>query len=1151
MPRARVSSSKPGNVPLTAPDTTQIAEAAFEESVPRSRASGTRSGVLLGIASGASIVANYAFLLAAGRILGSEDYGSLAALLGVLAVVLIPAGAIQMAVSREVSRLIAGGHQDRADAFARAVLRLALIGTLPLLGVALALAVPLANLLNIESTGVVALTEFAFVTALVFPAAMGVLQGSQRFHALAVLYVFPFVLRLALLALVATAGYRLGGAMLATVAATIAGTAVAAGLSFDSVRRGATLARPDLRPFLRYLAPVGVGLVGIALLTHVDILVVKARFSGDAAGAYAAASAFARVGFFLPATILTVLFPRTAARQARGEETEDILGRSLLATVAFCAGLALFYAAAGVGLVATTFGPDFAEGGKVVAPFALAIGLFSVANVLVGYHLSRGETRYAWIVGGGVVAQVGVLASLPSDLHGVVWWNVAIGVALIAAHELVVGSSVRAIRAGFRHVRSATTALRAGLPETTIVLLGTTAFVCALFWPVVIHLGSTIIGLRGSDSTATVAGIWQIRHEGGFHLLGTSHHTLTGAPFGWDETNARNVQVMLAYYPAYLLAKVVGDVAAFNLITLAGYVLPGVTMYLLARYLGCARLVAAWAAVIVIVFPWHLARVEHASLLHVEVFVLLLFALVAVARQPSWPRFALVGAANLACWLMSGYFGPMALVTTAAFGVGAALTMNRRRGALLVLGSTAAALAAAALVGIAAFASNTNAGVGLARNAGDLSIYGLRPVELVVPPVGNLVLGDRLESFWGDRHGSNLTETTNYLGLLTIGLALAWLLVAWRRWKTLGPRIRIATAGLVAAFLAAVLFAAPSPVLLLGHLVWMPSRFLWEVVPAFRVPSRWDALLMTALIPLAALGLQAAWRALAPPGRRPTIRFVLVGAAMVVSFFELAIHLPGHFRTVPVPPEYAALAGAPRGILAEYPLGYSDVFRLWQRDHGRPLLNGAPAESPADYVRHVLLDPADAGTAETLSLLGVTAIGIHPGAHVDAEAAPRDPAASSGYKLLGRFPDGASMWEVTAQPAAAVVTLPGGFANPKRAREGFVGHALVSPSGVGVIDFAAKTSGVVLLVFDALPPKGAERALRIADQEHEQAFTLGGRTRVSVLVEIPRGQSRLLLKTDPAATSQDDAVVLSDPRAQTASGEPALRAELISPDPGF
>src|SRR5439155_16306222 len=143
--------------------------------------------------------------------------------------------------------------------------------------------------------------------------------------------------------------------------------------------RGAgALSRDELTSFLLYLSPVAVGLIGIALLTNVDILVVKARFSGHEAGAYAAASAFARVGFFVPAAILTVLFPRTAARQARGEETEDILGRTLFATAGFCGALALIYAAAGTGLVTMTYGAEFSKGGEVLAPFALAMGLFSL-----------------------------------------------------------------------------------------------------------------------------------------------------------------------------------------------------------------------------------------------------------------------------------------------------------------------------------------------------------------------------------------------------------------------------------------------------------------------------------------------------------------------------------------------------------------------------------------------------------------------------------------------------------------------------------------------------------------------------------------------------------------------------------------------------
>jgi hypothetical protein len=40
---------------------------------PRAAPSSVRSGAMLAVASGVSIVANYAFLLAAGRMLGSTD----------------------------------------------------------------------------------------------------------------------------------------------------------------------------------------------------------------------------------------------------------------------------------------------------------------------------------------------------------------------------------------------------------------------------------------------------------------------------------------------------------------------------------------------------------------------------------------------------------------------------------------------------------------------------------------------------------------------------------------------------------------------------------------------------------------------------------------------------------------------------------------------------------------------------------------------------------------------------------------------------------------------------------------------------------------------------------------------------------------------
>jgi hypothetical protein len=309
--------------------------------------------------------------------------------------------------------------------------------------------------------------------------------------------------------------------------------------------------------------------------------------------------------------------------------------------------------------------------------------------------------------------------------------------------------------------------------------------------------------------------------------------------------------------------------------------------------------------------------------------------------------------------------------------------------------------------------------------------------------------------------------------------------------------------------------------------------------------------LITALTPLAALGLQVAWRALSR--RSVAVAAGAVVLAMVVSFFELALHpARPRFRSTPAPAEFEAVKKTPPGILAEYPLGYSDVFRLWQRVYGRRLVNGAPAGSAADTARLMLLDPAQPGTGEALALLGVTAVGINPGTHVDAEVLPGNLAGDKRYKLVDRFPDGASVWHVVATPAPAFVTLAGGFGLPRREQDGSVDSPFVGSGGVAAIGLAAKAPGLVRLAFQARPPAGSRRVLRLDDASgHEQQIALAGPSTVSVLVEVPRGRSQLLVKTDPAPTSEADAIFVSLPHAERATGTPALQAQPISPDPGF
>ena len=212
--------------------------------VPRDagpRQSGARSGALLAGATAVSILAAYVFLLAAGRLLGSEDYGSFAALLGLLTIIVLPAGALQMAVSREISRSLATGDERGAARLARGTLRAFAAATVPLVAITVVLAPALSSLLNIHSTPAVVVAALSLSTAFLYPVAMGVLQGEQRFLSLGSLYVIPWVVRLVVLGIAATAGYRLGGAVFATLAGALVSMAVAYGLIRDGLRGADTL----------------------------------------------------------------------------------------------------------------------------------------------------------------------------------------------------------------------------------------------------------------------------------------------------------------------------------------------------------------------------------------------------------------------------------------------------------------------------------------------------------------------------------------------------------------------------------------------------------------------------------------------------------------------------------------------------------------------------------------------------------------------------------------------------------------------------------------------------------------------------------------------------------------------------------------------
>src|SRR5262249_46306874 len=148
--------------------------------------------------------------------------------------------------------------------------------------------------------------------------------------------------------------------------------------------------------------------------------------------------------------------------------------------------------------------------------------------------------------------------------------------------------------------------------------------------------------------------------------------------------NGVNVQRLWYIFPAYLAARIIGEIAAYNLIVLTGLAFSGAAMYWLVRSLVpglVAPFVAAWAGVVFIVFPLHVLKAAgHAGLTHIEGFPLLLLAVLFWFRTPTVLRGTAVALATALLWLTSGYYGVAAMVALCVLLPIAAVSHRRRFG---------------------------------------------------------------------------------------------------------------------------------------------------------------------------------------------------------------------------------------------------------------------------------------------------------------------------------------------------------------------------------------------------------------------------------------------------------------------------------------
>jgi O-antigen/teichoic acid export membrane protein len=438
----------------------------FDTAVPRSR-SLPRDALVLGAGMAVANAGNYAFNVVMAFLLGPEAYGALAALLALVLVGSVPGLALQAVVARRVA-LAGSGRAPIGAAWpgvrwlvGRAGLALALLTLLVGPGLVL--------FLHLDSAVPVLWLALALAPTPLLFAVQGLLQGQERFGALAAVLLAGAGVKLAIGVALVAAGLGVSGAMagvaaggllaalaglrLATREGKVAGpgsvgpggvdsrgnrTSGSATLPSGAPLPGQAAAAPPegtaaARPHSTWWREVGgatTGLLGLFLLANVDVLLARHYLDRAAAGRYALGAVVAKIAFWAPQFVVTVIFPRLVG----AADPRRLLGGSALLIAGFGGLLAAGLAVADrVGLIVPVLGGGYEGLGPLLPVFAaLGTGL-ALVQLLLFEGIATRDRRMGRAV---VVALVAEVALVAGPLHGSVGQVAGATLAVVAALAL-------------------------------------------------------------------------------------------------------------------------------------------------------------------------------------------------------------------------------------------------------------------------------------------------------------------------------------------------------------------------------------------------------------------------------------------------------------------------------------------------------------------------------------------------------------------------------------------------------------------------------------------------------------------------------------------------------------------------------------------
>jgi O-antigen/teichoic acid export membrane protein len=336
---------------------------------------------------------NFGYNVAMARMLGPAAFGHVSA----VATLLMLFSALTLSFQLVCAKFVAQNTSPRTrrSAFRGFMKRAWLVGIL--VGVLLAVtSIPIAHVLKLPTPVLIIILSIGIAFSIPMGVKRGGLQGLTWFVPLSRNFIVESVTKLSLALVLVTLGYGVYGAV-----GAISASVIAAYLNARVKFKGADADTTELCPVrfrhsLREGTQAIVFFIGQVVINNIDILLVKYFFSPDDAGLYAAVALFGRLLYFACWSIISAMFPVSAAAP-KDEHPMAILKTPLLLVTSICTSFILAVKFLPEFVVTLILGNRFAQADELLPLYALATAIYALSVVLIAYEMSRRIANTGWL----------------------------------------------------------------------------------------------------------------------------------------------------------------------------------------------------------------------------------------------------------------------------------------------------------------------------------------------------------------------------------------------------------------------------------------------------------------------------------------------------------------------------------------------------------------------------------------------------------------------------------------------------------------------------------------------------------------------------------------------------------------------------------